>query len=147
MRREPGLLERDTCRDFVLPRLLAAGWTEQQIRPEYAIAQSTRSTAVDDAVVTVVGEASYVVDRSTGEPRLVEVRHVVEGALSEFGSAAHLAVVWSDREIREEILAELAAKNVDLARLGTGTLLGERPARRAVLSCVPHSVADEIGAG
>ncbi|MGI8814432.1 MAG: type I restriction endonuclease [Pseudonocardia sp.] len=33
----PGPLERDTCREYVLPRLIAAGWAEEQILEQYRI--------------------------------------------------------------------------------------------------------------
>ena len=33
----PAPLEKDTCRDFVLPRLRAAGWTDDQIQVEFPI--------------------------------------------------------------------------------------------------------------
>lgn len=32
-----GALEKDTCRDYVLPRLKAAGWTDDQIVEQYRI--------------------------------------------------------------------------------------------------------------
>jgi type I restriction enzyme, R subunit len=32
-----GPLERDTCRDYVLPRLKAAGWSDDQIKKEFSI--------------------------------------------------------------------------------------------------------------
>jgi type I site-specific restriction endonuclease len=32
-----GPLETDTCRDYVLPRLKAAGWSDDQIQPEFPI--------------------------------------------------------------------------------------------------------------
>nr|WP_241726759.1 DEAD/DEAH box helicase family protein [Dietzia sp. SLG310A2-38A2] len=77
---------------------------------------------VDNAVVTVVGEATMVMDRSTGEPRMVEVRHVVEGTLSDFGSPVDLAAMWADPAHRQEILTALAVRNIDLSPM---TILAE----------------------
>lgn len=74
---------------------------------------------VDNAVVTVVGEATMVMDRSTGEPRMVEVRHVVEGTLSDFGSPVDLAAMWADPAHRHEILTALALRNIDLSPMTT----------------------------
>ena len=63
-----GPLEKDTCRDYVLPRLKAAGWSEDQIQEQYPI--------TDGRVITV-GEkhrrgdalrADYVLEYVPGVP-------------------------------------------------------------------------------
>lgn len=63
-----GPLEKDTCRDYVLPRLKAAGWTDDQIQEQYPI--------TDGRVITVGkkhrrGEAlraDYVLEYAPGVP-------------------------------------------------------------------------------
>ena len=64
----PGPLERDTCRDYVLPRLKAAGWSEDQIQEQFPIT---------DGRVIAVGKkhrrgdalrADYVLEYRPGVP-------------------------------------------------------------------------------
>lgn len=69
---------------------------------------------VVDGVVTVTSEAAMVIDRSTGEPRMVEVRTVVEGTMSGYGDAASLGTLWADESTRHEILESLAGRGIDL---------------------------------
>ncbi len=63
-----GPLEKDTCRDFVLPRLKTAGWTDDQIVEQYRIT---------DGRIVMVGKkhrratplrADYVLEYSPGVP-------------------------------------------------------------------------------
>jgi type I restriction enzyme R subunit len=66
-----GPSEADTCRDYVLPRLKAAGWTDEQIIEEYPITAGR--------VITVGGRhrrerplrADYVLEYSPGLPVVV----------------------------------------------------------------------------
>ncbi len=68
VRRVPGPLERDTCRDYVLPRLKAAGWSDDQIQEQFPI--------TDGRVITVGGRhrrgaalrADYVLEYRPGVP-------------------------------------------------------------------------------
>ncbi|MEX2458099.1 MAG: hypothetical protein WD770_03855 [Actinomycetota bacterium] len=63
-----GPLEKDTCRDYVLPRLKAAGWDDDQIVEQFPITDGRvitvgkkhrRAEALRDAV-TKLGELLYV---------------------------------------------------------------------------------------
>ena len=61
-------LEKDTCRDYVLPRLKAAGWSDDQIQEQFPI--------TDGRIITVGkrhrrGEAlwaDYVLEYRPGVP-------------------------------------------------------------------------------
>lgn len=63
-----GPLEKDTCRDFVLPRLKAAGWSDDQIQPELPI--------TDGRIISVGAKhrrgealrADYVLEYTPGLP-------------------------------------------------------------------------------
>lgn len=63
-----GPLEKDTCRDYVLPRLKAAGWSDDQIQEQYPI--------TDGRVITVGTKhrrgqalrADYVLEYAPGVP-------------------------------------------------------------------------------
>ena len=66
--RVPGPLEKDTCRDYVLPRLTAAGWTDDQIQEQFPI--------TDGRIITVGKRhrrgdalwADYVLEYRPGVP-------------------------------------------------------------------------------
>lgn len=72
----PGPLESDTCRDYVLPRLKAAGWSDDQIQQQFQIT---------DGRVIAVGKkhrrgdalrADYVLEYRPGVPvAVVEAKH------------------------------------------------------------------------
>jgi len=79
---EVGPLEKDTCRDYVLPRLRAAGWTEEQIQIEFPI--------TDGRIISVGSKhrrgdalrADYVLEYRPGLPiAVVEAKreHAIPG--------------------------------------------------------------------
>jgi type I restriction enzyme, R subunit len=63
-----GPLEKDTCRDYVLPRLKAAGWTDDQIQEQFPI--------TDGRIISVGSKhrradplrADYVLEHRPGLP-------------------------------------------------------------------------------
>jgi type I restriction enzyme R subunit len=49
--------EAETCREFVIPRLLAAGWNDEQIREQV--------TFTDGRIVPLAGQRALRVGRSS----------------------------------------------------------------------------------
>jgi type I restriction enzyme R subunit len=87
-----GPLERDTCAQFVLPRLHEAGWTHQQIVPEFQIKQ-WRSLRGEHAQRDVRrGRADYVLELVPGLPvAVVEAKRQHSQAGDGVGQAVEYA--------------------------------------------------------
>ncbi|MEX2100434.1 MAG: DEAD/DEAH box helicase family protein [Acidimicrobiia bacterium] len=63
-----GPLEKDTCRDFVLPRLKAAGWTDDQIVEQYRITDGRIITVGKKHRRAAPLRADYVLEYEPGVP-------------------------------------------------------------------------------
>jgi type I restriction enzyme, R subunit len=64
----PGPLERDTCRDYVLPRLKAAGWSDDQIQAQFPITDGRIITVGSKHRRGVALRADYVLEYRPGMP-------------------------------------------------------------------------------
>jgi type I restriction enzyme R subunit len=64
----PGPLERDTCRDYVLPRLKAAGWSDDQIQTQFPITDGRIITVGSKHRRGVALRADYVLEYRPGMP-------------------------------------------------------------------------------
>jgi type I restriction enzyme R subunit len=63
-----GRTERGTCSEYVLPALMASGWTEVMIRPEYAV-KHDRVTSIGGVMRTIGdGRVDYVLEAVPGVP-------------------------------------------------------------------------------
>lgn len=60
--------EADTCREFVLPMLSRAGWTEDQIRPEYPVAAGRFLSGAGVERELGRGRVDYVLEARPGVP-------------------------------------------------------------------------------
>uniref|UniRef100_UPI003D89BC1F EcoAI/FtnUII family type I restriction enzme subunit R n=1 Tax=Gordonia sp. B7-2 TaxID=3420932 RepID=UPI003D89BC1F len=79
-----GPLERDTCRDYVLPALIAAGWSDDQIRPEFPVTAKRILTAAGATRDLGDGRVDYVLEVIPGVPVAVveakrEYRNAADG--------------------------------------------------------------------
>lgn len=63
-----GPLEKDTCRDFVLPRLKAAGWSDEHIVEQYRITDGRIITAGKKHRRAAPLRADYVLEYEPGMP-------------------------------------------------------------------------------
>jgi type I restriction enzyme R subunit len=110
-----GPLESATCAEFVLPRLSQAGWTDQQIVPEYHVKRG-RALRGDRARRDVSGgRADYVLELVPGLPvAVVEAKRANAsagdgiGQAVEYAAALDLPLAYATNG-REIILRDLAA--------------------------------------
>ena len=61
-------LEKDTCRDYVLPRLKAAGWSDDQILEQFRITDGRISTVGTKHRRGAPLRADYVLEYGPGVP-------------------------------------------------------------------------------
>jgi len=67
----PGPLEKDTCRDYVLPLLKAAGWSEDQITEQFPITDGRIITVGKKHRRAAALRADYVLEYAPGVPLAV----------------------------------------------------------------------------
>jgi type I restriction enzyme R subunit len=74
-------LEKDTCRDAVLPALMQAGWAENQIRPEFPVAAQRVISSGGSERDLGQGRVDYVLEIVPGLPvAVVEAKRAYRSA-------------------------------------------------------------------
>lgn len=83
-----GPLEKDTCRDVILPALRAAGWADEQIRPEYPV-KAKKIRAIGGVERDHgAGRVDYVLEIVPGLPvAVVEAKRAYREAREGLGQA------------------------------------------------------------
>lgn len=83
-----GPTEKDTCRDVVVPALHAAGWSDDQIRPEYPVAAQRHVTLGGVRRDLGDGRVDYVLEIVPGLPvAVVEAKRAYRSAQDGHGQA------------------------------------------------------------
>lgn len=107
------MTEADTCRKYVVPNLVAAGWDNDP----HSIAER-RKFYFDQGSVEIAAHLVYELDADGKQLRVLKYTdYTANKVRTLYASSADLRKEWSDPEKRDEIIAKLAERGIEFDQL------------------------------